>query len=175
MRESDTLAAIFNALASSSRVRILLLLRGRTLCVNALAGSLGVTPAAVSQHLRILRDAGLVTARKLGYYVHYQLSQRTLRRWQERIDRFLGGCSCSRIPDVLPDGKTHKPLEPRGAHHVRREDKLPEAEGASGKAPGLLTRPDHEVPRRGEEAPVPQKREEPVKLRRGRGLGRVDS
>jgi DNA-binding transcriptional ArsR family regulator len=42
----------------------------RTLCVNALSNLIGVSPGAVSQHLRILKDAGLVESDRRGYSVH---------------------------------------------------------------------------------------------------------
>jgi DNA-binding transcriptional ArsR family regulator len=74
-------ARMFKILAVETRLRLLELLRGRTLCVNALAANLGITPAAVSQHLRVLRDADLVRAEKRGYHVHYQLNERTLAAW----------------------------------------------------------------------------------------------
>lgn len=74
------------------------------LCVNALASRLDVTQGAVSQHLRILRDAGLVTAEKRGYFVHYRLTEAALAACQGMLDRFLQveskeGRSCeTRIP-----------------------------------------------------------------------------
>ena len=83
------LSRIFQALSSDARVRIVQLLSGDVLCVGALARQLGMTPGGVSQHLRILRDAGLVTAEKRGYYVHYALSVKTLARWRTTIDRFM--------------------------------------------------------------------------------------
>jgi DNA-binding transcriptional ArsR family regulator len=43
----------------------------------------------VSQHLRILRGAGLVIPDKRGYYVHYQISEKTLATWKELADRLL--------------------------------------------------------------------------------------
>ena len=55
----------------------------------SLAKRLGVSPPAVSQHLRILRDAGLVTPEKRGYYVHYRLDDKTLKTWRQRTDELL--------------------------------------------------------------------------------------
>jgi len=89
MPDARKLARIFKALSVDTRVRIVLLLKGGPLCVNALAGRLGVTPAAVSQHLRVLRDADLVRADKRGYYVHYQLNRATLARWSKLINGLL--------------------------------------------------------------------------------------
>jgi DNA-binding transcriptional ArsR family regulator len=76
-------------LAVGTRVQIVELLKGRTLCVGALAARLGVTQGAVSQHLRLMRDAGLVTDEKRGYYVHYRLNEKTLAAWRGTIDRLL--------------------------------------------------------------------------------------
>ncbi|MCX6071209.1 MAG: helix-turn-helix domain-containing protein, partial [Chloroflexi bacterium] len=71
--------------------RLLLLLKERPLCGNALAARLGVTAAAVSQHLRVLRDAELVVGSKQGYYVHYRVNAATLRRWRRLADNLLCG------------------------------------------------------------------------------------
>ncbi len=67
----------------------MLLLKEKALCVNALAERLHVTPAAVSQHLRLLRDADLVVAEKRGYYVHYRINKKTLLRWKKLAEGLL--------------------------------------------------------------------------------------
>ena len=90
MTDPQRLARVFKVLASDSRVRILQLLKKRVLCVEALANRLAITPAAVSQHLRILRDADLVTSDKRGYHVHYRVNKKTLARWQKMADQLLG-------------------------------------------------------------------------------------
>jgi len=56
-----------------TRVRVLALLQKRSMCVGALARALGITDAAVSQHLRVLRDAGLVIAERRGRAGSYRL------------------------------------------------------------------------------------------------------
>jgi DNA-binding transcriptional ArsR family regulator len=85
----DDLARILKVLSVGTRVRIVQLLRGRALCVNALAARLDVTQGAVSQHLRIMRDARLVIDEKRGYHVHYRLNEETLERWREAVNRLL--------------------------------------------------------------------------------------
>ncbi|MFO7595336.1 MAG: metalloregulator ArsR/SmtB family transcription factor [Desulfocurvibacter africanus] len=87
--QADVLARILRVLAQESRLRIIELLRERSLCVNALARELGITPAAVSQHLRVLKDAGIVVGDKQGYFVHYHLDADFLGKWGEQIKRFL--------------------------------------------------------------------------------------
>jgi len=82
-------ARALKVLSVGSRVRILQLLKGRALCVGALAARLDVTQGAVSQHLRIMRDAGLVIDEKRGYFVHYRLNEKTLAAWREEIGKLL--------------------------------------------------------------------------------------
>ncbi len=83
------LSRVLKVLSVSTRVRIVDLLKSRALCVNALASRLDVTPGAVSQHLRIMRDAGLVIDEKRGYFVHYRLDENTLAAWREEMDKLL--------------------------------------------------------------------------------------
>ena len=87
--DSRDMARILSVLSSDTRVQIVRLLHGRALCVNALAGQLAVTQAAVSQHLRVMRDAGLVIDEKRGYHVHYRLNEDTLAVWREEIHKLL--------------------------------------------------------------------------------------
>jgi len=89
MAQEQAAARVFKALSVDTRVAILQLLKTRSLCVNALADRLGVTPAAVSQHLRILRDAGLVIPEKHGYYVHYRVNEATLADWRDLAEDLL--------------------------------------------------------------------------------------
>ena len=90
MTEAQRLARIFKALAVDTRVRMVQLLKDRALCVGALSARLDVTQGAVSQHLRILRDADLVVPEKRGYFVHYRLNEKTLLKWKNAMGRFLG-------------------------------------------------------------------------------------
>ena len=87
--EADKLARWLKVLSVGTRVRIVQLLKGRALCVNALAHRLEVTQSAVSQHLRVLREAGLVIDEKRGYYVHYRLNEKTFSKWIDAINYML--------------------------------------------------------------------------------------
>ena len=89
MIDHKQLAGLLKVLSVQTRVRIVQLLQGRALCVNALAARLSVTQGAVSQHLRFMREAGLVIDEKRGYFVHYRLNEDTLAAWREEIDRLL--------------------------------------------------------------------------------------
>ena len=64
---------IVRALADENRVRILMALRGRELCVCQVTGLLDLAPSSTSRHLSILRQAKLITCRKKGKWVYYSL------------------------------------------------------------------------------------------------------
>jgi len=101
MNESRHLAGMLKVLAVETRVRIIRLLKEHPLCVGALSARLDVTQGAVSQHLRVLREAGLVSAEKRGYFVHYRLNEKMLGQWKMRMDTLLEpptntGCACRR-------------------------------------------------------------------------------
>ena len=85
----DELGSVARALGSEARLRLIEALRGRCLCVNALAARLDLTQSAVSQHLRILKGAGLVRSEKRGYFVHYSLDEVRMRKGRERLSKFL--------------------------------------------------------------------------------------
>ena len=89
MPDAEKKARIFKVLSVGTRVRIIELLKRRPMCVNALAHRLDITSAAVSQHLRILRDAEIVIPEKKGYFVHYRLDERTASKWNEAANRLL--------------------------------------------------------------------------------------
>ena len=89
MSETNKAARVFKVLSVDTRVRMIELLKQRSLCVNALAQALSITPAAVSQHLRVLRDAEIVTAEKRGYFVHYGINEATLSEWKKLADSLL--------------------------------------------------------------------------------------
>ncbi len=89
MSDSTRLAAIFKALSVESRVRMVRLLHDHQLCVNALARRLGISAAAVSQHLRVLREAGLVAPERRGLHMHYRVNAEALRQCDELLHHLM--------------------------------------------------------------------------------------
>jgi len=81
---------VFRALGSEPRLKIVRALRERALCVGALAARLGMTESAVSQHLRVLRVAGLVVSDKRANFVHYRLSPQAERLCRAAVRNVLG-------------------------------------------------------------------------------------
>ncbi len=94
MDEVKELARVFKAFSDETRLRIVQLLAQQgedgALCVGALAIGVGVTQSAVSQHLAILRAAGLVIDERRGYYVHYRMNRARLAQWREQLRATLG-------------------------------------------------------------------------------------
>ena len=89
MSETKELARFLKVLSVDSRVKILELLKEGPLCVGALSVRLGITQGAVSQHLRIMRDAGILIDDKDGYYVHYRINKNTLEALRDKVDVLL--------------------------------------------------------------------------------------
>lgn len=68
------LSEFFRTIGSDTRLKILLALDGRELCAGHLAEAVGMTPSAVSNQLKTLRQARLVTARREGKMLYYSLA-----------------------------------------------------------------------------------------------------
>ncbi|MBU1701048.1 MAG: metalloregulator ArsR/SmtB family transcription factor [Candidatus Eisenbacteria bacterium] len=73
MREFTDVA---KALSDPNRVRILLALKGRELCVCQLVDLLGLAASTVSKHMSVLRQAYLVEYRKEGRWAYYRRTGR---------------------------------------------------------------------------------------------------
>lgn len=83
--------AVFKAIADPTRRRILGLLRRETLTVGRIASHFRTSRPAISKHIRLLRTAGLVTARKRGNTRLCALDGRPLRavdRWLREYETF---------------------------------------------------------------------------------------
>lgn len=68
-------ADIFDQLSDSTRLRILWLLCHSEECVNDIAAAIEMSAPAVSHHLRSLRQAGIITSRRIGKEVLYTLEK----------------------------------------------------------------------------------------------------
>jgi DNA-binding transcriptional ArsR family regulator len=101
--------APFDVVAEVHRRSILDLLRDSERSVGELVDVLGVSQPAVSKHLRVLREAGLVTARSDAQRRLYQLRPEPLRAIDEWLAPYRRLWSASldaleRHLDAMPDG-----------------------------------------------------------------------
>ncbi|MFW5894874.1 MAG: ArsR/SmtB family transcription factor [Bacillota bacterium] len=81
--------AIMKALGDRTRFQIVKHLMEHDYCVNALVKRLDATQSAVSQHLKILRDAGLVKGEKRGYYTHYRIEHDQLQKVTDTLMKLM--------------------------------------------------------------------------------------
>jgi DNA-binding transcriptional ArsR family regulator len=84
----EELARLHKSLSVPVRLRILKLIACRPLCVNAITRRLEISQPAVSQHLAVLRQAGLVKGDKHGYMVHYTLNRDRLKELRDAMAGF---------------------------------------------------------------------------------------
>jgi ArsR family transcriptional regulator len=94
----EELARLHKALSVPVRLQILRLIASRPLCVNAITRCLRISQPAVSQHLAVLRQVGLVRGEKSGYMVHYTLNELRLQEFRQAVIGF-------------PDKPPHQALE----------------------------------------------------------------
>lgn len=117
MNESHA-AEIFRALSVPSRMQILLLLKsGGPLPVKTIAETLDMTSPAVSQHLKVLRQAGLVQSERQGYFVPYAVDARALSDCCGMVVRVCACSSHAATGGEKPNGtdETAALIERRGA------------------------------------------------------------
>jgi ArsR family transcriptional regulator len=67
------LVKVFKAVADPNRIRILKMLQQKKMCVCELSAVLGITQPSVSRHLSMMRNAGLVSDKRDGQWINYEL------------------------------------------------------------------------------------------------------
>jgi rhodanese-related sulfurtransferase len=170
MSDRETKAALFDefaraakALASGRRIELLDVLANGERTVETLAGEVGLSVANTSQHLQVLRQAGLVATRREGTSVHYRLAgPEVFKLW-----RALRSLAASRLAEVERLATTYlgdrDQLEPVTREELARRlqdgdrpivlDVRPAAEYAAGHLPGAVSIPVGELRRRLAELP----------------------
>ncbi|MDY6808027.1 MAG: metalloregulator ArsR/SmtB family transcription factor [Actinomycetota bacterium] len=76
--EYEAASDLLRALASPTRVAIVLRLQDRPQCVHEVVGALSLSQPLVSQHLRVLKDAGVVRGNRSGREIIYELADHHL-------------------------------------------------------------------------------------------------
>jgi rhodanese-related sulfurtransferase/DNA-binding MarR family transcriptional regulator len=160
----DEFARVGKALASGRRIELLDVLANGERTVEVLAGEVGLSVANTSQHLQILRQAGLVSSRREGTSVHYRLAApEVFELW-----RTLRTLAASRLAEVERLAAAYlgdrDELEPVTRQELARRladggdlvvlDVRPAAEYAAGHLPGAVSIPVEELRRRLAELPA---------------------
>ncbi|ADD03548.1 transcriptional regulator, ArsR family [Thermoanaerobacter italicus Ab9] len=126
------LLLVLKAMADESRLKILKTLLQQDCCVMALSQKLGISEAAVSQHLKVLKEANLVSGERKGYFMHYSINRETLHQLACEIISLasLESCSCNH---EKAENATHD-LEKCGVHNeqqrcrYKKEDRKPKGD-----------------------------------------------
>lgn len=119
---------VFQAIADPTRRKLLNLLSHEEMPVTAISGHFTMSRTAVSKHLRVLADAGLVKERKAGRETRYRLEPEPLlelKRWLSYYERFwenklltlqrfvesneTDGAASPVKPELVEDHAKHKP------------------------------------------------------------------
>jgi ArsR family transcriptional regulator len=83
---------MLKALAVETRVKIIELLKSEgPLGAKKIAELVGITPAAVSQHLKILKQAGFVRSERNGYWIPYSIVENALENCRDVLTEI---CTC---------------------------------------------------------------------------------
>jgi DNA-binding transcriptional ArsR family regulator len=83
---------IFKVLSVETRVKILELLKAHGPSgAKDIAATIGVTTAAVSQHLKILKQAGLVRSERKGYWIPYSIDEKAMENCRQILNEV---CTC---------------------------------------------------------------------------------
>lgn len=104
-----------SAAAEPNRRRILQLLASGPRTVNELASQFPVTRSAVSQHLGVLAEVGLVTARKEGRQRFYEVQPSGMAQLRAEIDRFW----TAELEQLVADATTRNPRPPHTTEEPR--------------------------------------------------------
>ena len=116
---------VLKALAEPKRFLLMQLMAERGYCVGALAELSSLSESAVSQHLKILREAGLVFGVKRGYYTHYSLDKEALNHLIGELEQLRDaqrkpcsgpfyGCEDAEFLNC----KAYVPMDKRGENHA---------------------------------------------------------
>jgi len=160
----DEFARVGKALASGRRIELLDVLANGERTVDGLAGEVGLSVANTSQHLQVLRQAGLITGRRQGTSIFYRLAAPDVfQLWQA-----LRTLAASRLAEVERLAAAYlgarDELEPVTRQELARRlqdgddlvvlDVRPAAEHAAGHLPGAVSIPVDELQRRLAELPA---------------------
>lgn len=98
------LSQMLKALGEPMRLKIYQALLERKHCVRSLSKKFGISESAISQHIKVMKDAELVYGEKYGYHTHYLPLQEAsyflteqfdlMRRASLKVDRDMSVCQC---------------------------------------------------------------------------------
>jgi len=108
--ESVEMVKVFRALSCKKRMAIVQLLLAQKSCVGAIAEKLGASQSSISQHLRVLRDGGIVQDHRCGYHIHYTVNKEMFEQMVNTLSEMLNSVEnwteCPKKGKLCADQKT---------------------------------------------------------------------
>ncbi|MFH2219743.1 MAG: metalloregulator ArsR/SmtB family transcription factor [Pseudomonadota bacterium] len=105
---------IFKVLGVENRVKIIDLLKSQgPMGAKDIAAVVGITAAAVSQHLKILRQAGLVRSERKGYWIPYSIDEKAMEKCRKILNEVCT-CGCrgtGKIREIEPESSRLESLK----------------------------------------------------------------
>lgn len=89
MNEEELSVKIFKALGHPIRYKIVKFLYDGPKCVCKLNEDIEFSQANLSQHLKILREAGILSSEKVGMNIHYRISSEEIKNIIDSVDKFV--------------------------------------------------------------------------------------
>jgi len=115
---------MFKALAVETRVKIIELLKSEgPLGAKKIAERVGITPAAVSQHLKILRQVGFVRSERNGYWIPYSIDEKTMQNCRDTLTEICT-CGCKQIGDFRKKELNNSRLDSLKSYRRELENEL---------------------------------------------------
>jgi len=123
-------ARLFQALSDSTRLDILALLAGGTINVSRMVARLGYAQPAVSRHLRVLREAQLITDKRKGKEVEYSISPGALAAAAAYLGNLASAEGAAEPGQQLrheprQQSRQQSPQQPRERSRHERRTKVP--------------------------------------------------
>lgn len=115
---------MFKVLGVETRLKIIELLKSKgPLGVKKISQELGITPAAVSQHLKILKHVGLVQNERQGFYIPYSIDEAAMEHCRTAISKVCE-CGCKGHAGIKMMKVDHSSIEALMAHKNQLELEL---------------------------------------------------
>ena len=94
--------AIFKVFSNEVRLKIFEFLLEGKMCVSGIVNRLHVTQPTVTQHLKILQQAGLIKAKKTGYWMHYSINDTGFNKIKKELAHFINNLTVKKIKCTVP-------------------------------------------------------------------------
>ncbi len=153
-RKAKPPIALYSALADATRCKIIAILADGPIPVHKLADAFSISRPAISRHLRVLKEAGLVVEVKKGRENLYTFRARKLDKAVDWLNTFLS--SDRAMEDDLPEsiGPAPVPAMPQPAPEPPVEEKVAAVTEAAGQTL-MQEKPKPRAPKKDAQQPQP--------------------